>query len=56
MTISKTCFILGLPAAGKTSYLAALAYSLQQRRVETKLHWAKFSGNQQYLGNLAKYG
>ena len=54
MTISKTCFILGLPAAGKTSYLAALAYSLQQRRVETKLHWAKFSGNQQYLGNLAK--
>ncbi|MGN1157269.1 MAG: hypothetical protein ACI4TK_13930 [Agathobacter sp.] len=54
MTDSKSCFILGLPSAGKTSYLAALAYSLQQKQVETKLHWAIFSGDQQYLANLAQ--
>lgn len=53
MTNSKSCFILGLPAAGKTTYLSALAYSLQQRKIETKLHWNKYSGNQQYLANLS---
>lgn len=53
MTNSKSYFILGLPAAGKTSYLSALAYSLQQRKIETKLHWHKYSGNQQYLANLS---
>lgn len=53
MTNSRSCFILGLPAAGKTSYLSALAYSLQQGKVETKLHWNKYSGNQQYLANLS---
>lgn len=53
MTNSKSCFILGLPAAGKTSYLSALAYSLQQGVIETKLHWNRYSGNQQYLANLS---
>ncbi len=51
---SKSCFILGLPSAGKTSYLAALAYSLQQKQVETKLHWNSFSGDHQYLASLAE--
>lgn len=51
---SKSCFILGLPSAGKTSYLAALAYSLQQKQVETKLHWESFSGDHQYLASLAE--
>lgn len=54
MSASKSCFILGLPAAGKTSYLAALAYSLQQRAVETKLHWRNFTDDHQYLTSLAE--
>ena len=54
MSTSKSCFILGLPAAGKTSYLAALAYSLQQRAVETKLHWRNFTDDHQYLTSLAE--
>lgn len=53
MTNSKSCFILGLPAAGKTSYLSALTYSLQQNKIETKLHWNKYSSNHQYLAQLS---
>ncbi|WP_312940719.1 TRAFAC clade GTPase domain-containing protein [Oscillibacter sp.] len=54
MTESKSCFIMGLPAAGKTSYIAALAYSLQQKKIKTKLQWNTYSGNQQYLARLAR--
>lgn len=54
MNTSKSCFIIGLPAAGKTSYLAALAYSLEQQNIPTKLQWKSFSGNQQYLTKLAE--
>lgn len=54
MTSTKSCFIVGLPSAGKTSFLAALAYSLQQRETTTCLHWEQFSGNQQYLAKLAE--
>lgn len=46
------CYIMGLPGAGKTTYLAALAYSLQQREVETKLMWSEYNGNHQHLLNL----
>ena len=52
MTNSKSCFILGLPEAGKTSYLAALAYSLEQREVDTFLKWGKYTGDHQYIANL----
>lgn len=54
MTNTKSCFIVGLPSAGKTSFLAALAYSLQQGNIPSHLHWEKFSGNQQYLAKLAE--
>lgn len=54
MTSTKSCFIAGLPSAGKTSFLAALAYSLEQRNPPTRLHWEQFSGNQQYLAKLAE--
>lgn len=54
MTSTKSCFIVGLPSAGKTSFLAALAYSLQQRETPTCLQWEHFSGNQQYLAKLAE--
>lgn len=49
-----SCFILGLPAAGKTSYLAALAYSLEQTDIQTKFKWDKFTENHQYLAMLAE--
>lgn len=51
---SKSYFILGLPAAGKTSYLAALAYSLEQTDIQTKFKWNKFTENHQYLALLAE--
>lgn len=54
MTSSKSCFILGLPSVGKTSYLAALAFSMQQDDVPTMLRWDHFSGNQKYLVKLAE--
>lgn len=49
-----SCFILGLPAAGKTSFLAALAYSLEQTDMPTKLKLDRFTGNHQYLALLAE--
>lgn len=54
MTSRKSCFIVGFPSAGKTSFLAALAYSLEQRETSTHLHWERFSGNQRYLASLAE--
>lgn len=50
---SKSCFILGLPEAGKTSYLSALSYSLEQSQNHSKLHLHRYTGNQQYLARLA---
>lgn len=51
---TKKCFILGLPAAGKTTYLAALAYSLQQTEMQMRLHWCNFTGNHQYLTQMVE--
>lgn len=51
---SGSCFILGLPAAGKTSYLAALAYSLEQTDIQTKFKWDRFTENHQYLTLLSE--
>lgn len=49
----KSCFIMGLPSAGKTTYLAALSYLLQQTDIETKLHWPSFTGDEQYFTQLS---
>ncbi len=54
MTSKRSCFIVGFPSAGKTSFLAALAYSLEQRETPTRLLWEQFSGNQRYLAKLAE--
>lgn len=54
MSSIRSCFIVGMPSAGKTSFLAALAYSLEQRETPTCLRWEHFSGNQQYLAKLAE--
>ena len=47
----KSCFILGLPSSGKTTFLAALWYSLQQKD-KTLLQLKEFNGNQKYLTDL----
>lgn len=47
----KSCFIMGLPAAGKTTFLAALWYCLQQQKA-TILSLKCFSGNQHYLDHI----
>lgn len=51
---AKSCFILGFPFAGKTTFLAALWYSLQQQGVQTKLSLESFMGDQSYLSLLVK--
>lgn len=53
MKKNKSCFIIGLPNAGKTSFLAALAYSTQQNKVTNRLRWSQYSGNHQYMTRLA---
>lgn len=48
------CFIIGLPETGKTTYLAALSYTLKQAKEPTKLRWQNFNGDHQYLTQLIK--
>lgn len=48
-----SCFIMGLPEAGKTTYLAALWYSLEQSS-GTVLKLKQYTGNHQYLVRLAE--
>lgn len=50
----RMCFIMGLPSAGKTSFLAALSYSLIQKAEATKLSWPRFTENHQYLTQLSE--
>jgi hypothetical protein len=50
----KNCFIIGLPETGKTTFLAALSYTLKQARVPTMLRWRNFNGDHQYLTRLIK--
>ncbi len=51
---NRTCFILGLPSAGKTSYLAALIASMELHQVNTKLHWDYYTQDHHYLTNLSQ--
>lgn len=44
---------MGLPSTGKSTFLAALTYSLQQMDLPTKLHWGRFTNDHQYLINLS---
>lgn len=50
----RTCFIMGLPSAGKTSFLAALSHSLIQKKEKTMLRWPRFTENSQYLTQLSE--
>jgi hypothetical protein len=49
---TKSCFIMGLPEAGKTTYLAALWYCLSQPPGKTVLRLKNYSGNHTYLTKI----
>jgi hypothetical protein len=44
--------LIGLPATGKTSFLAALWYSIQQNQVKTCLELKQLDGNSAYLNKI----
>lgn len=50
---ARSCFIMGLPAAGKTTYLAALWYCLSQPD-KTALRLKKYSGDHSYLAQISE--
>lgn len=51
--MSKRCFIIGLPGAGKTTFLAALWHSINSNSFATKLKLARIN-NGQYLAQLSQ--
>jgi len=54
MTESSNQFVMiGLPAAGKTSFLAALWYLVQHAQVERRLELKHFEGDMKYLNQIA---
>lgn len=52
-TKDRSCFIMGLPGAGKTTYLAALSALLQEEGIEKKLRWPRYCEDSSYLTQLA---
>jgi hypothetical protein len=46
--------LLGLPATGKTSFLAALWYLVQHPQVESRLRLEKFEGDNRYLNRVSQ--
>lgn len=52
--ITKTCFIMGYPSTGKTTFIAALWHSIQQKKTYTKYKLKKYVGNQSYLATIEK--
>ena len=54
MTEASNQFVMiGLPAAGKTSFLAALWYLVQHRQVDRRLEVKDFKGDMKYLNQIA---
>ena len=51
---TKTCFIMGYPSTGKTTFIAALWHSLQQKKTHTKFKLKNYVGNQTYLATIEK--
>lgn len=51
--MNKKCFIMGLPEAGKTTFLAALWHSINSNSSENKLKLARID-NGQYLARLSR--
>lgn len=50
---AKSCFIMGLPDAGKTTYLAALWYSLNLQD-RTVLSLKEYTGDHKYLAKISE--
>ena len=50
----KIIFIMGAPNAGKSTYLAALWYSINQKELKTRISLEKMGNNSQYLYSLSK--
>jgi len=48
----KKCFIIGLPEAGKTTFLAALWYGLNNK-IDSKLQIKKYTGDLSYLSDIS---
>jgi len=51
---SKHIVMIGLPATGKTSFLAALWYLVQHPQVQSGLRLDKLDGDSKYLNQIAK--
>ena len=52
--MNKKIFIMGAPNAGKSTYLAALWYSINQKELKTRISLEKMGNNSQYLYSLSK--
>lgn len=52
--MNKKLFIMGAPNAGKSTFLAALWYSVNQKSVQTKLTLSKMRGDLNYLYTIEK--
>lgn len=50
--MNKNFFIMGAPNAGKSTYLAALWHSINQKGIATSLTLKKMTGDLQYLYQL----
>ena len=50
--MNKNFFIMGAPNAGKSTYLAALWHSINQKSIATSLTLKKMTGDLQYLYQL----
>lgn len=51
---NNSCFIIGLPGAGKTTFLAALWYSINEKTSNTLLSLERLTGDQRYLTYLSE--
>ncbi len=54
MTPTKNIVLMGLPATGKTSFLAALWYLVQHSQVASSLRLEKLEGDSKYLNQISK--
>jgi hypothetical protein len=54
MTTTKNIVLMGLPATGKTSFLAALWYLVQHSQVASSLRLEKLEGDSKYLNHISK--
>jgi hypothetical protein len=51
--LTNRVLLIGLPATGKTSFLAALWYLVQHRQILTRLRLKEFDGDNGYLNQIA---